>query len=81
MPIRLGQRTVTALLHTGSSLSLIQAHLVPQSEPVFRYTEVAGVYRQLHKWPIGHLTLGYNGSQYSFDIVKVDGSTLPSVAG
>lgn len=43
VPVRIGQKTVTALLDTGSTVSLILAHLVPQDQPILHYSAVAGV--------------------------------------
>lgn len=81
VPVKMGRQTVTALLDTGSSVSLIRAQLFPQTEPIIRFTEVAGVYRQVHRWPVVHLTLEYNGSQYSFDMMKVDDLPFPVLLG
>lgn len=52
IPVQLGHKTVTALLDTGSLVSLIWAHLVPQERPILRYTTVAGIYRQVCRWPV-----------------------------
>lgn len=81
VPVWVGQRTVMPLLDMGSLVSLIRAHLVPLSEPVLRYTEVAGAYRQVHRWPVVRMSLGYNGSCYSFEIVKFDDLPFPVLLG
>lgn len=79
--VRLGHKTVTALLDTGSSVSLIRAHLIPQDRLILRYTAVAGVYRQVCRWPVVQMSLGYNNTTYSLDILKVDDLPFPVLFG
>lgn len=76
-PVRLGKKFISSLLDTGSSVSLIQTHLVPQDCPILRYTMVAGIYRQVCCWPVVRMTIGYNGRVYSMDILKVDDLPYP----
>lgn len=49
IPVRMGQRVVTSLLDTGSSISMIRAHLVPDNRPTLSLTTVAGVHCQVYK--------------------------------
>lgn len=77
----LGRRTVTALLDTGSSVSLIRAHLVPQGQPVLCYTMLAGIYSQVCRWPVVRLPLVYNSTAYWLDILKVDDLRFPKLLG
>lgn len=42
IPIRIGQHAVTALLDTGSSVPMVQAHLVPKLQPTLRLTTIVG---------------------------------------
>lgn len=63
---------VAVLLDTGSSISLIWAHLVPQERPVLQYTSVGGVYRNVCRWPVVWMSLGYNNNIYTLDILKVN---------
>lgn len=78
IPIRLGKKVVTALLDIGSSISLVRAHLVPQDQPVLRYTTV---YRQVCRWPVVRMSVGYNVCIYSMDILKVDDLLFPVSLG
>lgn len=64
MPIRLGQKTVMALL--DSSVSLIRAHLVPPGLMTVQYTKVAGVCRQVCRWPVMRMALTYNNTIWRF---------------
>lgn len=57
IPVRLGLKTLTAMLDTGSSVSLVRAHLIPSSIPILRYTNLAGVYRHVCRWPVVKVSL------------------------
>lgn len=77
VPIRLGQKTITALLDTGSSVSLIRAHLVPTGRATLCYTDMVGVYRQGCRWTVVHMVLTYNNTTYNKEILKVDALPFP----
>lgn len=66
-----------ALLDTGSSVSMVRAHLVPEGRPTLRLTAIAGVNRQVQKWPVDKLTLRYANQSHAFDILKVEDLPFP----
>lgn len=72
IPVHLGRRVIMALLNTGSSISMIRAHLVPDNRPTFRWTAVTGVNRYVCTWPVIELTLWYAKMPHVFEILKVD---------
>lgn len=59
VPVQIGQKVVTALSDTGSSVSMMQAHLIPDGCPTL--TAVAVVNRQVWHWPMVRMILGYDG--------------------
>lgn len=66
-----------ALLDTGSLISIVRAHPIPQDRPVLQYTSVAWVYRQVCKWPVVKMSLGYNNNIYQLEVLKVDDLLFP----
>lgn len=81
LPVHQGCHLITALLDTGSSVSMIRAHLVPGDRPPLRWTAIAGVNRQICTWPMIKLTLWYARKPHTFDILKVDDLPFPILLG
>lgn len=81
VPVKLGQKVVTALLDTGSSASLVRAHLVPASLPILRYADIAGVYRNICRRPVVKLPLTYSGVTHTVEVLKVDYLPFPVLLG
>lgn len=81
LPIKLGQKIITALIDTGSSVSLVRAYLIPASQPVVRYADVAGVYRNFCRWPVVRVPLTYNNNTYSVEVLKVNNLPFPALLG
>lgn len=81
IPVQLGRRIVTALLDTGSSISMIRAHLVPNNKPTLRWAAVAGVDRQVCKWPVINLTPWYANLSHTVEILKVEDLPFPILLG
>lgn len=81
VPIRLGHKTVTVFLDTGSSVSLVRAHLIPLTQPVLRYTDVAGTNQQVCRWPVVQMLLTYNTTTYRVEVLKVDDLPFPVLLG
>lgn len=79
--VQLGQRTITAMLDTGSSVSLVRAHLIPASYPTIKYTEITGVYRKVRRWPVVRVPLTYNNKLQQVEVLKVDDLPFPLLLG
>lgn len=69
------------MLDTGSSVSLIRAHLVPATYPTIKYTELAGVYRQVHRWPVVQVPLTCNNKVCQVEVLKVNDLPFPILLG
>lgn len=59
VPMWTGQKLVMAILDMGSSVSMIQAHLVPDNWPILWHMMVDEVERQVNQWPVVRI-LGLN---------------------
>lgn len=81
IPIHISQWVVTALLNTGSLVSMVRAHLVPENRATICLTTIAGVHWQLQHWPVVWVSLMYKNQTHVLQILNVGELPFPVLLG
>lgn len=79
--VGLGNRKVTAVLDSGSAVSMIQAHLVPANCPPHCWTSVACLHRHTQRLPVVRVTLQYHSQAQDVDLVQTEELPYPLLLG
>lgn len=79
--VYLGTRKLTALLDSGSSVSMVRSHLLPAGLPVVRWTTVVCLHHHAWQLPVVHIWLGYLGTFWQVDTVRVEALPYPLLLG
>lgn len=74
LPVRLAGRVLTALLDSGSSISMVRSALLPQL-PVLRVASVACFHGHVEHCPVVTVPLYYQGRRHEVAVARVDRPT------